>query len=153
MRRVTLLKFLKKNKSESESTTGRIWYLPHHPVFHTQKPEKVQVVFDCAAKLEGTSLNDQLLHGPDMTNTLIGVLIRFCQEPVALTSDIEKMFHRVRVNSQDSQALQFLWWPDADVSKQAHDYSMQVHLFRATSSPSCVNLTKKQSIQSERTSM
>jgi hypothetical protein len=60
-------------KSESESTTGRIWYLPHHPVFHAQKPEKVRVVFDCAAKFKDTSLNDQLLHGPDLTNTLIGV--------------------------------------------------------------------------------
>ncbi len=66
-----------KQKSESKSTTGRIWYLPHHPVFHAQKPEKVRVVFDCAAKFEDTSLNDQLLHEPDMTNTLIGVLIDF----------------------------------------------------------------------------
>ena len=126
-------------KSESESTTGRIWYLSHHPVFHAQKPDKVRVVFDCAAKFEDTTLNDQLLHGPDLTNTLIGVLIRFCQEPVALTSDIEAMFHKVRVNSQDSEALRFLWWPDADVSKPPQDYSMQVHLFGATSSPSCAN--------------
>ena len=24
-----------------------VWYLPHHPVFHPQKPGKVRVVFDC----------------------------------------------------------------------------------------------------------
>ena len=35
-----------------------IWYLPHHPVFHPQKPGKARVVFDCAAKFEGTSLNE-----------------------------------------------------------------------------------------------
>lgn len=43
-----------------------VWYLPHHSVFHARKPEKVWVVFGCAAKYMGTSLNDQLLHGPDL---------------------------------------------------------------------------------------
>lgn len=71
------------------------WYLPHHPVFHPQKPEKVRVVFDCSARYRGTSLNDQLLQGPDLTNTLVGVLTRFREEPVALMSDIESMFYQV----------------------------------------------------------
>ncbi|XP_028416927.1 uncharacterized protein LOC114541139 [Dendronephthya gigantea] len=136
-----------RRTSECESTTGRVWYLPHHPVFHAQKPEKVRVVFDCAARFGDTSLNDQLLRGPDLTNTLIGVLIRFRQEPVALTSDVEAMFHQVRVNSQDSEALRFLWWPDADLSKPPQDYSMQVHLFGATSSPSCANFSLRKTSQ------
>ena len=63
-----------------------VWYLPHHPVFHAQKPGKVRVVFDCAAKFKGTSLNDQLLQGPDLTNGLLGVIIRFRQEPVAMVA-------------------------------------------------------------------
>ena len=66
-----------------------VWYLPHHAVFHPQKPDKVRVVFDCSAKFQGTSLNDQLLQGPDLTNTLVGVLTRFRQEQIAFMSDIE----------------------------------------------------------------
>ena len=54
-----------------------IWYLPHHPVTYPQKPGKVRVVFDCAAKYCGTSLNQQLFQGPDLTNSLVEVLIRF----------------------------------------------------------------------------
>ncbi|BHF59483.1 Ribose-phosphate pyrophosphokinase 2 [Sparganum proliferum] len=42
------------------------WYLPHHPVVNPRKPEKNRVVFDCAAKCQGVSLNDNLYQGPDL---------------------------------------------------------------------------------------
>lgn len=67
------------------------------PVFHPQKTEKVTVVLDCASKLKGTSLNDQLLQSLDLTTGLLGVVIRFCQEPVAMVVDVEGMFHHVWV--------------------------------------------------------
>ena len=46
---------------------------PHHPVIHPYKPSKVRVVFDCAAKCKGVCLNDALMQGPNLTNSLIGV--------------------------------------------------------------------------------
>ena len=103
---------------------------------HPQKPDKVRIVYDCAAKFDETSLNDQLLQGPDNTNSLTGVLLRFRKEPVALMSDIEQMFHQVRVKQSDTDALRFLWWPGGDLTKEPIDYKMQVHLFGGTSSPS-----------------
>ena len=99
-----------------------VWYLPHHSVIHPQKPEKTRVVFDCAAKFRNTSLKEQLLQGPDLTNNLAGVLLRFRQEQIGLTADIEKMFHQVRVSPQDTCALSFLWWPGGDLSKEAEDH-------------------------------
>ena len=73
-----------------EESNDIISYLPHHPVFHPYKPGKVRVVFDCTAKFQGTSLHDQLLSGPDLTNSLVGVyvLTRFREEPVSLLWDI-----------------------------------------------------------------
>lgn len=59
------------------------WYPPYHPVFHPHKPSKVKLVFDCSAKYRRSSLNDQLLQGPDLTNMLVGVLTLFQEEPVA----------------------------------------------------------------------
>ena len=53
-----------------------IWYLPHHAVWHPRKPEESRVVFDCAAKSGRTSLNEQLLRGPENTSTLIGVTLQ-----------------------------------------------------------------------------
>ena len=65
-----------------------LWYLPHHPVMHLLKPEKVRVVFDYADQFAQPSLNKQLLQGPDLTNRIVGVLSRFRQETVGLTADI-----------------------------------------------------------------
>ncbi|GAA6102059.1 diacylglycerol O-acyltransferase 1-like, partial [Tachysurus ichikawai] len=43
----------------------------------------------------GTSLNQELLQGTDLSNSLIGVLrfLRFHEEPVAIMANIEGMFH------------------------------------------------------------
>ncbi|KAI2643118.1 Translation initiation factor IF-2 [Labeo rohita] len=72
---------------------GETWYLPHHGVFHPKKADKLRVVFDCSARYQGYSLNDHLLQGPDLINSLHGILIRFHQHPIALMCDIEKMYH------------------------------------------------------------
>ena len=90
---------------------GAVWYLPHHNVFNPKKPEKIRIVFDCAATYRGKSLNDNVLQGPDFTNSLVGVLLRFCEESVALMSDIESMFHQVRVHPKDIDALRFFGFP------------------------------------------
>jgi len=115
----------------------RVWYLPHHPVMNVNKPGKLRVVFDCAAQYKGTTLNENLLQGPDLVNSIVGVLMRFRQEPVAMVADIEAMFHQVKVSESDRNALRFLWWPDGDTGQDPSEYCMGVHLFGATSSPSC----------------
>ncbi|XP_070566927.1 uncharacterized protein [Ptychodera flava] len=127
-----------------------VWYLPHHPVINPHKPDKCRVVFDCAAKYGGTSLNDQLLQGPDMTNSLIGVLLRFRQDPVALVADIKQMFHQVRVDPSDCDVLRFLWWPNGDLTKDPIDHQMLVHLFGATSSPSCASYALRRTADDNR---
>ena len=120
---------------------GALWYLPYHPVLNPNKLDKILVVFDCAAKHQGTSLNDQLLQGPDLLNNLVGVLTRFWQEPVALMADVELMFHQVHISPRDCDALRFLWWSNNDLNSKPEEYQMMVHLFSATSSPSCANFS------------
>lgn len=115
-------------------------YIPHHGVYHPRK-SKLRVVFDCGAKYKGTSLIDHLLQGPNLTSSLIGVLLKFRQEPVALMSDIKCTFYQVRVADKDRDFLQFLWWPNGDLIKEVAEYRMTVHLFGAVSSPSCACYT------------
>ena len=78
-----------------------MWYLPHHPVYHPMIPEKLRTVFDCASVHHGLSLNSQVLSGPDLTNKLLGVLLRFRQETVALMADVQAMFHQVFPEDRD----------------------------------------------------
>ena len=126
---------------------GKTWYLPHHAVSHPAKPEKTRVVFDCSAKYGGVSLNEQLLQGPDLTNSLLGVLLRFRQEQVGIMADIRSMFHMVRVPEEDADLLRFLWWPKGDTSQDPQNYRMRVHLFGATSSPACANFALKKTAE------
>ena len=91
---------------EEDQPAGRIWYIPHHGVHHPRK-HKIRVVFDCAATFRGTSLNKQLLQGPDMTNSLVGVLLRFRQEPIAIMADVEGMFNQVKVSKKIETSFVF----------------------------------------------
>ena len=126
-------------RTSSETVTEKAWYIPHHGVYHPKKPEKIRVVFDCSAKFRGTSLNDLLLQGPDLTNSLLGVLTRFRQEPVAFMADIEAMFYQVQVPIEQRDFLRFLWWPGGDLNAELKEYRMTVHPFGTVSSPSCAN--------------
>ena len=94
-------------KAQPAEVQGKTWYIPLHAVQHPAKPGKVRVVFDCSAKYHRKSLNDELLQGADVTNSLVGVLTRLRQDPVAFMSDVEAMFHQVRVNPEDRSALRF----------------------------------------------
>ena len=86
--------------SLSDMQQRNLWYIPHHRVYHLKKPTKIPVVFDCATEFKGESLNKHLLQGPDLRNTLTGVLNRFRQEHVGLMCDIESMFYQVYVASR-----------------------------------------------------
>ncbi|XP_043214441.1 uncharacterized protein LOC122377914 [Amphibalanus amphitrite] len=123
---------------DSEEGKEERWYIPHHGVYHPTK-NKLRVVFDCSASYNGVSLNDVLMQGPNLTNSLVDVLVRFRQETVAFTGDIESMFLQVMVPESDRNYLSFLWWPEGDTSSTPRVFRMTRHLFGATSSPSCAN--------------
>ena len=103
---------------------------------HPPEPDRVRVVYDCAAKYRGTSLNQQLLPGPDQTNYWVSVLSRLSQETVGVVADIEGTFHQVLVEPKDCDVFRFLWWPNGDLPGEMEEYRMVKHLFGATSSPS-----------------
>ena len=122
-------------EKELSRCDGRVWYLPHHPVINPNK-DQPRIVFDCAAVHQGVSLNSRVSQGPDLTNNLVGVLQRFRQHSIAVMGDVEAMFHQVKVEPSQRDALRFLWWPDGDLDSAPKVYRMTVHLFGGTWSPS-----------------
>lgn len=63
-------------------------------------------------------MNDHLLTGLELTNTLVGVLCRFSKGPVAIMCDVERMFHQFHVREEDRDYLRFLWWEDGELQSE-----------------------------------
>ncbi|KXJ19734.1 hypothetical protein AC249_AIPGENE21546 [Exaiptasia diaphana] len=82
---------------------------------------------------------DNKLMAEHRLRLLIGVLTRFREEPFCLMSDIESMYYQVKVDSDDIDALRFLWYPNNDISQDPVEYRMLVHPFGGFWSASCAN--------------
>ena len=90
------------------SPEDECWYLPTFGIYHPRKPDQLRAVFDSSAKFDGVSLNDVLLAGPDLTNSLLGILIRFRKDKVAIVADIEKMLYSFFVQENYRKLPSFL---------------------------------------------
>ena len=152
----TLMGYVNKNHArkvtpeEQAKDCPKRWLLPHHAVTTPAKP-KVRVVFDAAAQWANMSLNKALMTGPDLLQNLVGVLIRFREERVALVADIEQMFHQIQVREEDQPALSFLW-RDLDKSKPPDMYQMRVVIFGAKCSPTLANFVLRRTAEDHKIS-
>ena len=116
----------------NETKVNLQWYLPHHPVINPHKPEKVRRVCNAAANYQDVALNAKLLPGPDLLQSLIGIIFRFREHQIALSADIEAMFLQVAVPKDDSRCLRFLWREDPERRIEVYEYTR--HVFGAKSS-------------------
>ena len=100
----------KLTRRQAEEYNGPIYYISHHEVV---KPGNVstpcRIVFNSSAKFSNHILNDYWVKGPDLINSLLGILIRFREGKVAITGDIKKMYHSVRIAELDQHTHRFLW--------------------------------------------
>ena len=132
----------KLSPEEEKKPVKREWFLPHHAVINPNKPGKIRRVCNAAALFENTSLNDNLLIGPDLLNSLVGVLFRFREERVALSADIEAMFSQVAVPEDDQAVLRFLWRNKKEPRPSVYQFTR--HIFGARSSPTSANYVLRQ---------
>ncbi|XP_048576150.1 uncharacterized protein LOC125557528 [Nematostella vectensis] len=111
-----------------QAPPGRLFYLSHFPTYHNTK-KTIRVVFDSSCEFDGVSLNKVILPGPDLMNNLIGVLMRFRKEEVAVMCDVEQMFHSFHVNPEHRNFLRFLWFENNNPEARIIEYRMNFHLF------------------------
>ena len=112
----------------------------------SQQTTKIRVVFDCSANYKVISLNDILLFGPNITNKLIGVLIRFRNEVNTIEEDTKSMFPQIQISPRDRDKLRFLSWKNDELSNALIEYQMSVYLFGTVCSPGCASFALKQTV-------
>ena len=115
----------------SNPAPEKILYLPHHPVTNPNKPGKVRRVANAASVFRNQSLNKNFLSGPDLLNNMIGTLLCFRQDPVAVMSDIETMFMQICIRTEDQSCPRFLL-PSKNSLQQ---FQYKRHIFGARCSP------------------
>ena len=69
------------------------------------EPGKVRIVMDCAAQRKGRCLNNEVKQGPNLMNSLVGVLMRLRQYQYAFSSDIEYMYYLCKEDPIDRDVL------------------------------------------------
>ena len=75
----------------------------------------------------------------DLTNHILGVLVKFRKETVAVMADVEAMFYRVLVAEKHRSLLSFLCWENGNCNLSPQMYHMNVHVFGGALSPSFSN--------------
>jgi len=106
---------------EEETTSnvdkGQVYYSPHHLVIRKDcETIKVRIVYDGSAKSskEELSLNNCLETGDNYIPRIFNMLARSRNNPVGLTSDIEKAFLMVSIKEEDQDMVRFLWFDNSD---------------------------------------
>ena len=94
-------------------------------IVNPNKPGKVRIVFGAAAKFKNTSLNENLLTGPDLLNNLVTVLCHFRLGKYAVIADIEKTFNQVKAKPEDQNALRILF---SSINKKINVHSKNIKI-------------------------
>ena len=111
------------------------FYLPMHCVFkESSTSTKLRVVFDgSAVTTSGLSLNQTLLVGPTIQATLSSIILKFRCYPVALNSDVSKMYRGVQLSPKDKDLHRFVW--RKNTASPVKDYRMTRVTFGVSASP------------------
>ena len=115
----------KLSPKEIESWKGPKFYISHLAVSNPKSQSTpVRIVFNSSQNCNGVSLNSTLAKGPDgYMNNLLGLLLRWREEPIAVVGDIRKMFHSVKLELVEQHCHRFLW-RDLDSSRDPDVYVM-----------------------------
>ena len=106
--------------------TGQVHYLPHRPVIRNHKQTtKIRAVFDASCKVSGSSLNECLYSGPNLSVKIFNILLRFRLNKIWVLADIKQAFLKVGIATQHTRDYLRLSWYDL----QAEDEQVVIYRF------------------------
>mgnify|MGYP005980598039 FL=1 len=121
------------NSSDVNVNKQYSYYLPHHAVVkESSSTTRVRVVFNASSKTStGISLNNILMVGPTVQQSLFSIITRFRTHQFAFTCDIVKMYRQKMWSYK-------LEWDDPlpkDLYTQWPEFSKQLHLLNSLTIP------------------
>ena len=120
--------------SDIETEWPNIWYIPMSLVINQNKdPVAYRNVYDAPARYQGTSLNENLLMGPNLLVDMLKPLMRMRVNQIAFTADVKSMFHRIHICPRDQQCQRIMW--RKSTSEPMKIYVQQRMLFGPKCSP------------------
>lgn len=153
----TTKKLLKKNLYHEYEKTFKEWenlgiieevdlnkneghFLAHHPVIReNHESTKIRPVFDASLKGKNEiSLNDCLPSGPNLIESIPGLLIKFRLKGIGVVSDLRQAFLQIFIAEHDKKYFKFLWWSDPD-KQNIKCYRHNRIIFGAIISPFILN--------------
>ena len=112
----------KLTADEIKNYNGPVHYIPHHGVIkESSTSTPLRIVFNSSSSFMGHKINDYWAKGPDMLNSLVGILIKFREDRVGIHGDISKMFNSVRLDEVEMHTHRFLW-RNLDTSRSPDHY-------------------------------
>lgn len=92
------------------------YFLCHHAVIkECSESTKLRVVFNGSEPTSsGYSLNDILLKGPHVQDSLFSILIRARQYQYVITGDVDKFYRQVYIASNQDRNLQLILWREEE---------------------------------------
>ena len=100
---------------------GPVHYVHHHEVQNSKSlSTPLRIVFNSSASFMGHKLNDYWAKGPDC-NSLYAILTRFREYPVAITTNISKMYNSIHLSERDQHIHRYLW-RDLETNREPDQY-------------------------------
>ena len=110
---------------------GRSWYILCHGLYHSAKPGKIRVVFDCSEEYVWASIHCELMSAPNLTNQIWGTLLRFREARVACCH-WGKFLPSLSTSRTHTSFRRFFQWKGSNGSSDIVDYEMNAHIFVGT---------------------
>lgn len=105
-------------------------------------------MFDASAKSSsGLSLNDTLMVGPTIQDSLVDICVRFRIYPVVFTGDVSKMYRMIAVSLDHTKFLRVFWRPNPSVPMMILELATVT--YGTASAPYLATRTLKQLAQDE----
>ena len=105
-----------------------------------KKTTPIRIVFNSLATFHGHQLNDYWMKGPDLLNSVFGVILRLRENEVAIAGDISKMYYRVLIHVQDQHVHRYLW-RNMETKREPDVYVKTVLTFGDKPAPAIAQIT------------